>query len=68
MAKPRSTNRLLLVSQDDLYILWDALMRHRLSIDTGDPDFDEVISLLERVGDLLADNIDRSRNAKNNRN
>jgi hypothetical protein len=52
--------RLLLVSQDNLYILWDALMRHRLMMDIGDPEYDDVVVLLERVGDLLADNIHRS--------
>jgi len=48
---------LLLVSQDELYILWDSLMKHRLTMDIGDPEYDDVIFLLERVGDLLADNI-----------
>ena len=53
--------RLLLVSQDNLYILWDALMRHRLMMDIGDPEYDDTVRLLERVGDLLADNIHKAR-------
>jgi len=47
--------RLLLLAYDELLILWDALMRHRLAIDVGDPEFDDVVLLIERVGDLLAD-------------
>lgn len=54
---PFNDQRLLLVSQDELYILWDSLMKHRLTMDIGDPEYDDVIFLLERVGDLLADNI-----------
>ena len=46
--------RLLLVSHDELLILWDALMRHRLALDVGDPEHDDVVRLVERVGELLA--------------
>lgn len=48
--------RLLLLSNDDLLILWDALMRHRLALDIGDPELADTTILVERVGDLLADN------------
>lgn len=52
--------RLLLLSLDDLYILWDALKRHRLAIDIGDPEFDDTVRLMDRVGELLADTYSRA--------
>jgi hypothetical protein len=45
--------RLLLLSHDELLILWDALMRHRLAVDVGDPDFDDIVRMTERVEELL---------------
>ena len=51
--------RLLLLTYDELRILWDALWRHRLAIDVGDADHDDMVRTLDRVGALLADTHDR---------
>ena len=53
--------RLLLLSYDELRVLWDALLRHRLRLgdDPGDSDFETCLILNERVGDLLAVEYDR---------
>jgi hypothetical protein len=62
MAAPRhAAPRLLLCSYDELRVLWDALMRHRLHLgdDPGDSDFEICLILNERVGDLLAVEYDR---------
>lgn len=48
-------HRLLLLSYDELVILWDALMRHRLAVDIGDPEFSDIVKLVERVDQLLED-------------
>ena len=51
--------RLLLLSYDELLILWDALIRHQLALDIGDPEHDDIVLLLERVGELLTDSLDK---------
>jgi hypothetical protein len=53
--------RLLLCSYDELRVLWDALMRHRLHLgaDPGDTDLETAQRLNERLGDLLAVEYDR---------
>jgi hypothetical protein len=53
--------RLLLLSYDELRVLWDALMEHRLRLgaDPGDADLATCQLLNERVGDLLAVEYDR---------
>ncbi len=52
-------NRLLLLSHDELLILWDALMRHRLALDPGDPEWEDMLQLLHRIGDLMSNNLDK---------
>lgn len=58
-------NRLMLLSYDDLLVLWDALYVFRCSsVTPGDPEFEEVVSLQERVGELLASEVDKMGNPK----
>lgn len=45
---------LLLLSYDELGLVWDALMIRYSMLDVGDPEYVDVKRLLERVGDLLA--------------
>lgn len=47
--------RLLLVDLDDLRVLWDAVLRHRLSLDPGDFDLEVAQVLQERLGELLSE-------------
>lgn len=47
--------RLLLVDFDELHVLWDAIVRHRLSLDIGDPDFVTTVALADRIGELMSD-------------
>jgi len=59
MAEPPP--RLLLLSYDELRVLWNALLRHRLFLgnDPGDTDLEVAILLNERIGYLLAVEYDR---------
>lgn len=55
------SRRLLLLTYDELRVLWDALATFRRHLDIGDADFDGVRALHDRIGDLMADEFHRLR-------
>jgi hypothetical protein len=59
-APPTRGPRLVLLTFDELCVLWDALARHRLFFeDPGDYDLEISQQLQERLGDLMADEYEK---------